>query len=123
MFVSELRRPVIRGHLYRQILIVAEKVPTRWNYITKKFNDVYLLLGKITQRDTLQKLNAHSAYALTLLASRDDVTKVDEEFISSETLFSYLKLDPFIPSDVFFSVELTSSSNIGGKGLQDALQT
>jgi hypothetical protein len=37
---------------------------------------------------------------------------VEEENIDSSTLFAYLKLEQYIPRDVFFSVELTCSSNM-----------
>lgn len=38
--------------------------------------------------------------------------QVEEENIDSGTLFTYLKLEQFIPRGVFFSVELTCSSNM-----------
>jgi hypothetical protein len=40
---------------------------------------------------------------------------VEEENVDSGTLFSYLKLEQYIPRHVFFSVELTCSSNMAGK--------
>jgi hypothetical protein len=114
MFVSELRRPAVRGHTYHQILIVEETMPSRWEYIASKYNDVYYLQEKITSKNIMQKINPTNAFALILLASRNEVTKVDEEFVSSTTLFSYLKLDSVLPAEVFFTVELTSASNIAG---------
>ena len=65
--------------------------------------------------DTFKRINVDKAYSFVLLASRDDVTIVDNESVDSKTLFSYLKLDPYIPKDVFFSVELTTTSNMTGK--------
>jgi hypothetical protein len=40
------------------------------------------------------------------------MSQVEEENIDSSTLFAYLKLEQYIPRQVFFSVELTCSSNM-----------
>jgi hypothetical protein len=76
MFVSELRRPTVRGENYHPILIVSSQVPPRWPSIKERFNDVYFLLGSITKTATFVSINIENAYSVTLLSTRDSMTKV-----------------------------------------------
>ena len=76
MFVSELRRPTVRGENYHPILIVSSQVPPRWQSIKERFNDVYFLLGSITKTTTFVNVNIDNAYSVTLLSTRDSMTKV-----------------------------------------------
>jgi len=112
MFVSELRRPAVKGDTYHPILIVDESIPSQWPYIKEKFNDVYFLKGKLSKSSTLHRVNIKNAFSLTLLAARNEVSKVDDQANNSSTLFNYLKLEAHLPKSVFVSVELTSSSNM-----------
>lgn len=112
MFISELRRPAVRGDTYHPILIISENTPTKWDYIRHKYNDIYFMKGQITKMETFARLNIDEAFSLILLASRNDVMEIDDEHINASTLFTYLKLESHIPKDVFFTVELNSSSNM-----------
>lgn len=112
LFLSELRRPAVKGNSYHPIVIVALSIPPKWENICAKYNDVYLLVGSLTRSAIFNKTNIEEAFAVILLASRDNITKVEEENIDSGTLFAYLKLEQYIPRHVFFSVELTCSSNM-----------
>ena len=112
MFISELRRPAVRGDTYHPILIIADNQPSKWDYIRHKYNDIYFMIGHITKMDTFSKINIDEAFSLILLASRNDVMEIDDENINASTLFTYLKLESHIPKDVFFTVELNSSSNM-----------
>ncbi len=112
MFISELRRPAVRGDTYHPILIISDNEPSKWDYIRNKYNDIYFMTGQITKMDTFSKLNIDEAFSLILLASRNDVMEIDDEHINASTLFTYLKLESHIPKDVFFTVELNSSSNM-----------
>lgn len=58
------------------------------------------------------RTNVREAFSVVLLANRDSVTKVEEENLDADTLFAYLKLEKYIPRNVFFTVELTCASNI-----------
>jgi hypothetical protein len=40
---------------------------------------------------------------------------VNEYNADSDTLFTYLKLEQYVPRNVFFSVELTCSENMAGQ--------
>lgn len=94
------------------LFVVSQHPPTKWDQIKAKFNDVYFVKGNISKMITFSKLNVEKAFSFVLLASRDDVTTVDEQTVDSKTLFTYLKLEQFISKDVFFSVELTTTSNM-----------
>jgi hypothetical protein len=59
----------------------------------------------------LKRSNVSQAHAVVLLASRDSVQAVEAENLDAETLFTYLKLEQYIPKNVFFTVELTCDSN------------
>ena len=112
LFLNELRRPAVVGRSYHPILLVAMSIPPKWENICARFNDVYLLIGSLTRSAVFNKINIDKTFAVILLASRDGITKVEEENIDSDTLFVYLKLEQYIPRHVFFSVELTCSSNM-----------
>mgnify|MGYP003384993580 FL=1 len=112
LFLSELRRPAVKGTSYHPIVLLAMTIPPKWETICAKYNDVYLLIGSLTRSAVFNKINIEKAFAVILLASRDGITKVEEENIDSGTLFVYLKLEQYIPRHVFFSVELTCSSNM-----------
>jgi len=112
LFLSELRRPAVKGQSYHPIVLIAMSIPAKWESICAKYNDVYLLIGSLTRSAVFNKINIEKAFAVILLASRDGITKVEEENIDSGTLFVYLKLEQYIPRHVFFSVELTCSSNM-----------
>jgi hypothetical protein len=112
VFVSELRRPLIASSSYHIILVISEETPDRWEDITEAFEDCYFIRGKITSSTDFNRTNIRDALAVVLLASRDSVTKVEEENLDSDTLFSYLKLEKYIPRNVFFTVELTCVSNM-----------
>ena len=113
VFVEELRRPAVKGDIYHPVVIVSERVPKNWGLIAESFNDVYLLLGKITSGTVLKKLNLKFAYSMSLMAHRSSMTHVDEISINTGTLFTFLKLERFMPKNLQATVELTSSSNIG----------
>lgn len=115
MFVAELRRPIVRGESYHPIIIVSPEEPHYWKSIKVTYNDVYYLKGSLVRSAVFARANATRAFAVVLLASRDGVTKVEEETIDSGTLFAYLKLEQNIPRFVFFTVELTCSSNMAGR--------
>jgi len=112
MFISELRRPAVKGSAYHPLVIVSPEIPSKWEAIKGRYNDVYLLQGSLTKSAVFNRANVENAFAVILLSSRDGVTTVEEESIDSGTLFAYLKLEQYIPRDVFFSVELTCSSNM-----------
>ena len=112
LFLSELRRPAVKGNSYHPIVLLSMSIPSKWESICSKYNDVYLLIGSLTRSAVFNKINIEKAFAVILLASRDGITKVEEENIDSGTLFVYLKLEQYIPRHVFFSVELTCSSNM-----------
>mmetsp|Transcript_3342 Transcript_3342/g.5229 ORF Transcript_3342/g.5229 Transcript_3342/m.5229 type:complete len:1450 (-) Transcript_3342:361-4710(-) len=112
MFISELRRPAVKGAAYHPLVIVSPELPSKWEAIKGRYNDVYVLLGSLTRSAVFNRANVENAFAVVLLCNRDGVTTVEEESIDSGTLFAYLKLEQYIPRDVFFSVELTCSSNM-----------
>jgi hypothetical protein len=112
MFVEELRRPSCRGDTYHPIVIVSDEQPSKWKYLSARFNDVYYLTGKLIKMEVFERLNMDEAWSLVLLASRDGVVKVDEEHVNSTTLFAYLKLEAHVPHNIFFTVELNSAANM-----------
>jgi hypothetical protein len=112
LFVTELRRPLIRGDSYRPLVIVSEYQPNKWAAIKSRFNDVYFLQEILTTSQGFNASNVRDAFAVVLLASRDSVTMVEEENLDAETLFAYLKLERYIPRYVYFTVELTCSNNM-----------
>lgn len=112
LFVKELRRPLGDDN-YHPVLIVNETIPPKWDVIAKSFKDVYLLNNVITSSQGFNATNIRSASSVVLLASRDNVTMVEEENLDAEILFTYLKLERYIPRHVFFTVELTHPNNMG----------
>ena len=112
LFVHELRRPLIQGNSYRPIVIVSEMEPLKWSSIASTYRDVYFIENSITTSAGFNASNVRDAFAIVLLASRDSVTMVEEENLDAETLFSFLKLERYVPRHVFFTVELTCSNNM-----------
>lgn len=112
IFVQELRRPLMVGSAFHPIIVVGETEPNRWERLRQSFADLYFLRGKITKSMDFNRLNIKNAHAVVQLASRDSVTTIEGEHLDSQTLFSYLKLEKYIPRDVFFSVELTCITNV-----------
>jgi hypothetical protein len=68
--------------------------------------------GNIVDYEFFQKLNIDYAYTLILLSSREEMLSVDGEKINSISLFNYLKLELWVPSTVFFTIELNTAANI-----------
>jgi len=115
MFLSELRKPAVNGGSYHPIVVVSPTKPSKWDIIRAKYNDIYLVIGNVIKMETFKRINVNNAFSFVLLASRDDVTVVDNESVDAKTLFAYLRLEQFIPKNVMFSVELTTTSNMTGK--------
>jgi hypothetical protein len=76
MFISELRRPAVRGRTYHSILIVSERLPATWDRIVERYNDIHFLKGHLTRKAVFISLNIKEAYALILLAGKDEITEV-----------------------------------------------
>jgi voltage-gated potassium channel Kch len=136
MFIPELRRPTVRGDTYHPLVIVSPTEPERWTAIKEKYNDVYFLRGSLTRTAIFNKANIDDAFAVILLCHREDKKKevvglhlssfsclspnrrlqqgVNEYNADSDILFTYLKLEQYVPRNVFFSVELTCSENMAG---------
>lgn len=112
LFVEELRRPSVRLETYHPLVIVDENVPSEWESIKNKYNDCYFMKGNIVDYEFFQKLNIDYAYTLILLSSREEMLSVDGEKINSISLFNYLKLELWVPSTVFFTIELNTAANI-----------
>lgn len=113
IFIEELRKPLVNGDIYHPVVIVYDKVPRSWSHIAELYNDVYLLVGKITSSSVLKRLNFKFAFSLALMAQRSTMTKVDEVNVNIGTLFTYLKLERYIPRSLHTTVELSSPSNMG----------
>lgn len=112
IFIEELRRPSVHLDSYHPVVIVDQSIPSEWESIKVKYNDCYLIKGDITDFDFFQKLNIDYAYTLILLGSRSEMLSVDGQKINSVALFNYLKLEPWVPSSVFFTIELNNAANI-----------
>jgi voltage-gated potassium channel Kch len=76
MFVSELRRPAVRGSAYHPLVIVSPSVPSKWDAIQGRYNDVFLLMGSLTRSAVFNRANVGNAFAVILLATSDGVTTV-----------------------------------------------
>jgi voltage-gated potassium channel Kch len=76
MFISELRRPAMKGSAYHPIVIVHPKVPSKWEAIQGRFNDVYVVVGSLTRSMVFNKINVSEAFAVILLASGESVAAV-----------------------------------------------
>lgn len=128
IFIEELRKPMINADIYHPIVIVYDRIPRTWAHIADLYNDVYLLIGKITSTSVLKRLNVKFAFSLALMALRTTMTKVDAINVNIGTLFTYLKLERYIPRTLYATVELTSPSNVGVlnatimRRFQDSLQ-
>jgi len=112
IFVQELRRPLMVGSAFHPIVVVGETEPKKWERMRESFADLYFIRGKITKSIDFNRMNIKNAHAVVQLASRDSVTTIEGEHLDSSTLFSYLKLEKYIPRNVFFSVELTCITNV-----------
>jgi hypothetical protein len=112
LFIEELRRPLVSSSGYHQILIVSENEPPKWDMIFANYEHIYYLQGSMINSEDFNRTNVREAFSVVLLANRDSVTKVEEENLDADTLFAYLKLEKYIPRNVFFTVELTCASNI-----------
>jgi hypothetical protein len=110
IFIAELRRPTVRDEAYHPILLVDVEKPEKWDNIVLQFNDVYFLPGSLLRSKGFSKANIEKAFAVILLNMRSELSL--NENIDSQTLFSYLKLEQYIPRNVFFSVELSNPSNM-----------
>lgn len=111
-FISEFRRPCITDFRLHPIVVVDEEVPPKWDYIAKKFREVYLIRGSIMKSSVYNRTNVKYAYALVSLSKRNNVDISEDENRDSDTLFSFLKLEPHVPSSVFFCVELIVPQNL-----------
>jgi len=111
-FINELRRPVLSNSDRHPIVVVSEELPLLWDSIAEEFSDVYFLSGTLSNSSTFNKTNIKYAHSIILLSGRDNVTKVEEEYLDADTLFMYMKLEKHIPRYVFFGVELTCASNM-----------
>ena len=112
VFIAELRRPLVSSSSYHSVVVVDDVEPSKWDFIVEAFNDVYFMKGKMTSSKDFNRTNIRDAFAVVLLAGRDTLSKVEEENLDADTLFAYLKLEKYIPRDVFFTVELTCASNM-----------
>lgn len=112
IYVCELRRPLIIDSAYHPIVIVSPEEPAAWLLITQTYDDVYFIKGNITASTDFNRANIKNAASLVFLANRDSLTRVEKENLDADTLFTYLKLEKYIPPEVFFTVEMSSASNI-----------
>lgn len=112
IFLQELRRPLMIGASYHPIVLVDEEFPPEWGRLRDTFRDLYLLKGKLTRSLDFNRVNIRHSFAVVQLASRASVTTVEGEHLDADTLFSYLKLEKYIPQNVFFTVELTAVTNM-----------
>jgi hypothetical protein len=112
VFVEELRKPCVNTDIYHPIVMVCDKIPRCWQHLSESFNDLYLIVGKITSWSVLKRLNLKFAYSMSLMAQRTSMTMVDDINVNIGTLFTFLKLERHIPRTLHVTVELTSSANI-----------
>jgi voltage-gated potassium channel Kch len=76
MFISELRRPSVRGSSYHPLVIVCPTLPSKWDAIKGRYNDVYVLVGSFTRSAVFNRANVEQAFAVILLATEDGITRV-----------------------------------------------
>lgn len=76
MFISELRRPSVKGSSYHSIVVVTPTLPSKWDFIKGRYNDIYVLLGSFTRSAVFNRANVDSAFAVILLATEDGITTV-----------------------------------------------
>ena len=116
VFLKELRMPQPTDLCYHPVLVVAEDLSnSTWSHIKKRFNDVYLMRGRARScgEQELTSMNIESAHSLVLLASRQRNSADDATNIDAAAIFTYLKLQKYVPRHVFFTVELFLASSIG----------
>jgi len=112
MFIGELRRPAVSGDTYHPILVVHAERPSSWHYIEETYNDVFLMEGDPTRPSVLKKMALKQAFSISLMGSRSSMNKVDEQVVNTGTLFTFLKMERFLPQSLFATVELSSSANM-----------
>ena len=112
MFVGELRSPSVSGTTYHPILIVHPEHTTGWNYIVEHYNDVFLLEADPTRPSVLKKMALKYAFSFAMMGARMNMNRIDEQVVNTGTLFSYLKIEQFLPASVSVTVELSSSGNM-----------
>lgn len=113
-FCSELRRQLIQANDYHAIVVVHAELPRNWREITSKFSDIYFLRGDMTKSKDFNRTNIREASSLVLLAGNagGGASGTEEDNADADSLFACLKLQKYIPSSVFFSVELMCVSNM-----------
>ena len=105
MFISELRRPSVRGSAYHPILIVNPTIPTKWDAIKDRFNDVYALVGSLTRSMVFNRVNISNAFAVILLASGTSTSSVIISLVFMK-YFIYLFFFSNLKKILFFNVRL-----------------
>eukprot|EP00602_Paraphysomonas_sp_CaronLab_P005050 CAMPEP_0185030594 /NCGR_PEP_ID=MMETSP1103-20130426/17565_1 /TAXON_ID=36769 /ORGANISM="Paraphysomonas bandaiensis, Strain Caron Lab Isolate" /LENGTH=1609 /DNA_ID=CAMNT_0027565787 /DNA_START=240 /DNA_END=5069 /DNA_ORIENTATION=+ len=113
LLVSELRKPLVVDDAYHPILIVNPGEPRKWHQIQSRYDDVYFLDSNVSSNQELTLMNVRAAYALVLLASRERINVDETSNVDSDAIFKYLKVERFVPRDVFFTVELSCPNNMG----------
>jgi len=114
-FVEYADMPVVRemNGFIRPILYVGSELPTKWKMLKLKHKDLYFLEGDISLKSTLSRTNVGHAYSVVMLTQRREELEFEEsENLDFEMLFLYLKIASCIPSNVHFTVELTSGQNM-----------
>ena len=103
-FLVEIRKTVhsIEGSTHKDIVVVDEQPPIMWDIMTETFESVYFLRGRMIRSVDFNRINVANASSVVLLAGRDSVTRIEGENLDAEALFSYLKLEKYIPRHVFF---------------------
>ena len=111
--ISKLRQPTVCGDDYHSILVVGERLPSKWDTIVGEYNDVFFLEGQLVSGSSFKKANINAAYAVVFLVSADTfpATSVDES-ADSLALIMFLKLQQNIPKHIAFSVGLMSPTSI-----------
>ena len=112
MFIGELRRPCVVGETYHPILVVQSERPVCWNFIEETYNDVFLMEGNPTRPSVLKKMALKQAFSISLTGARTSMNRVDEQVVNTGTLFTFLKMERFLPQSLFATVELASSANM-----------
>ena len=122
LFCTELRKAVVMEMCNHAILVVSLKKPPGWDSLVSKFSDVYWLRGDMLVARDYNRSNIRDAYSLVFLAntaecnvetsSNDVDSGALDRNLDAENLFAAMKLERYVPSNVFFSVELICSPNI-----------
>jgi hypothetical protein len=96
------------------ILYVGPEIPPRWSVLRKKHPEIFFMEGDMSDSSTLTATNIGKASSVVMLSHRrEELDFEEDENLDFEMLFLYLKISSFIPSDVHFTVELTSGQNMG----------